>query len=170
MRHPGDGPTRRPRPSCESWQGARVDGQRGDAPDLTGLQPRYPWNTGRSVRVLLVVVGVQAVLAVARLVDDPGVSDVVLSVVQLLIFAVFLGASFVWTPATALTAEGVRLQNGFPRARVIPWAQVDDVQVQARWQDVSLLLLRDGRSERLTGVPADDARRLADALAARPSR
>lgn len=139
-----------------------------DVPDLTGLQPRYTWNTGRGVRVLLlVVISVQAVLAAIRLLSDPDTFDIVLSIIQLALFTVFLGAYFIWTPATILTAEGVRLQNGFPKVRVISWAHVREVQVQGRWQDVSLLTLQDGCSERLIGMPVADAQRLADALAAR---
>lgn len=88
----------------------------------------------------------------------------------MLTFAVFLGAYFIWAPATILTAEGVRLQNGFPKVRAISWADVQEVQVQSRWQDVSVLVRRDGRSERLTGMPTQDAQRLAEALDARGSR
>nr|WP_240894876.1 PH domain-containing protein [Kineococcus siccus] len=113
---------------------------------------------------------VQAFLAVTRLVGEVDTFDVVLSIIQLLFFVAFLGAYFVWTPSTTLDADGVRLQNGFPRARVVRWAQVRDVQVQDRRQDVSQLLLEDGRSARLIGMPADDAQRLADALAARTER
>ncbi|WP_328294721.1 PH domain-containing protein [Kineococcus sp. NBC_00420] len=142
-----------------------------EAPDLTGLQPRYTWTTGRGVRALLFgSISVQALLAVTRLIGDPDTFDVVLAIIQLLFFIVFLGAYFVWTPSTTLTVDGVRLRNGFPKTRVVSWAQVRDVQVQGRRQDVSQLLLSDGRSERLIGMPVDDAQRLADALAARTAR
>jgi hypothetical protein len=140
-----------------------VGGQRDDVPDLSGLQPRYTWNTGRGMRVvLLVVISFQAVLAVSRLVEHADAFDVVLSLIMLACFVVFLGAHFDWTPATILAGEGVRLQNGFPKARFIAWPQVE-----GRWQDVSLLIRTDGRSERLVGMPVEDAQRLADALAAR---
>lgn len=147
-----------------------MGGQRDEVPDLTGLQPRYTWNTGRGLRVvLLIVISFQAVLAVSRLVEHADTFDVVLSIIMLICFALFLGAYFIWTPATILAAEGVRLQNGFPKARSIAWHQVREVQVQGRWQDVSLLIRTDGRSERLVGMPVEDAQRLADALAARAS-
>lgn len=148
-----------------------MDRQHDDAPDLTGLQPRYTWTTRRGARALLFgAISVQAFLAVTRLVGDPDTVDVVLSIIQLLFFVVFLGAYFVWTPSSTLPPEGVRLQNGFPRARVVSWSQVRDVRVQGRWQDVSQLMLADGRRERLIGMPVDDAQRLADALAARSTR
>jgi len=151
------------------WHHAQVDSPHAaDVPDLTGLQPRYTWSTGRGLRVLLLVLtSLQGVIAVGRLLGDPDALDVVMSLIQLALFAVFLAACFVWTPATTFTAEGVRLQNGFPRVRFIPWGHVRDVQVQGPWQDVSLLLLDDRRTRRLIGVPSHDAQRLADALAAR---
>lgn len=170
--HPDDATTRHP--TCHPHllrhlgQSDQVDGQRNDLPDLSGLQPRYTWSTGRGLRVvLLVVTSFQAVLAVSRLLQHADTVDVVLSLIMLASFAVFLGAYFVWTPATILAAEGVRLQNGFPKARFIAWQHVQEVQVQGRWQDVSTLLRTDGRRERLVGMPVEDAQRLADALAAR---
>ncbi|WP_369068721.1 PH domain-containing protein [Kineococcus terrestris] len=138
------------------------------APDLTGLQTRYTQQTGRGLRVaLLVLIGLQGVLAVVRLALDPDTVLAVLMIVQLALVVLFFGTYFVWTPATLLSPEGVRVQNGFPGARLIPWGQVREVQVQGRWQDGNRLVLQDGRSKRLIGVPAEDARRLADALAAR---
>ncbi len=64
-----------------------------DAPDLTGLQPRCTWTTGRGLRtVLFASTSLQAVTAVIRLSSSPDSFDVVLSVVQLLASTVFLGA------------------------------------------------------------------------------
>lgn len=139
-----------------------------DAPDLTGLQPRYTWTTRRGVRILLFAsISLQAVTAVVRLSSSPDAVDLVLSAVQLLAFVVVLGAYFVWTPGTLLTQDAVTVRKGFPGARAIPWTDVEGVRVQGRWQDVSDLLLRNGRTERLTGVPVEDARLLSEALAAR---
>lgn len=147
------------------------DQQGDDVPDMSGLQSRYTWSTGRGLRVFLfMTLSVQAVVAVIRLVGDPDTFEVVLSTIQLVTFAFFLGAYFVWTPSTRLTAEGVRLQNGFPRGRLIAWDRVREVQVRGRWQDASLLVLSNGRDERLIGMPVEDAQRLAEALAARTAR
>lgn len=149
-----------------------MDGQHDDdALDLTGLQPRYTQSISRGFRVfLLVMISLQFVLALSRLAGDPDTFDVVLSIVQLLTFVLFLGAYFLWTPATLLTAEGVRVRNGFPKVRTISWDQVREVQVQGGWQDVSVLVLKNGRSQRLVGMPVEHAQRLADALAARTVR
>ncbi|WP_369056600.1 PH domain-containing protein [Kineococcus terrestris] len=138
------------------------------APDLTDLQPRYTQQPGRGLQVtLLLLFSLQGVLAVVRLTRDPDTVDVVLSIVQLVLVVLYLGVHFVWTPGTLLSTEGVRVRNGFPGARLTPWDQVREVQVQGRWQDANRLVLQDGRRKRLIGVPAEDARRLADALAAR---
>ena len=149
-----------------------MEGQRDDdAPDLSGLRSRYTLRVGRGLRVLLVVlIGLQAALAVSRLLGDPDTFDVVVSIVVLLAFVLMLCVYFVWPPATRLTAGGVGLRNGLPRFRVVPWSRVRAVQVEGGWREVSLLVLEDGRSRRLVGVPAEDARRLAGALEARAQR
>ncbi|WP_369054895.1 hypothetical protein [Kineococcus terrestris] len=148
-----------------------MEGQRDDVPDLSGLRPRYRLRAARGLRmVLLVLFGLQVALAVSRLFGDPDTFDVVVSIVLLLGFAYVLGVYFVWAPATLLTAEGVGLRDGLPRFRIVPWSRVRTVRVESGWYETSLLVLEGGRSMRLVGVPAEDARRLAEALEARAQR
>jgi len=47
---------------------------------------------------------------------------------------------------------------------LIPWRDVEEIQVQTRWQDHSSVVAH-GRAVPLLGVPREDAQRLADALA-----
>ncbi|WP_369056228.1 PH domain-containing protein [Kineococcus terrestris] len=143
----------------------------GGAPDLSGLRSYYPLRAARGLRtVLLGLIGLQVALAVSRLFGDPDTFDVVFAIVMLGGFAYLLCACFAWPPSTLLTTEGVGLRDGLPRYRTVPWSRVRTVRVEGGWYDTSALVLEDGRSRRLIGVPAGDARRLAEALDARAQR
>lgn len=108
---------------------------------------------------LVIVTGVTL-----RLLDGPDVFDVVMSVFQVGVFGLLTATNTFCPPAVFLQSLGIRTRRFLWSGPLIPWADVRDVQVQGRWQDLSSVIHRDGRLMSLVGMPVADAQRLADAL------
>jgi hypothetical protein len=139
----------------------------GSNPDLTGLQPTYRVTVRRSVAWLYVVVfTLVAISAVLRLVNDPDAVGIGLSVVQLVCYGYMLFFYTGHPPALFVTSTGLRFRRFLRTGPLLPWAAIREVRVQGRWDEHSSVITDDGRTLRLTAMPAEDAQRLATALGA----
>jgi len=135
------------------------------AVDLTGLQPQYRTAVRRGHLWVFGMAGVLVLSgSVLRLFDRPDGFDVILSIVQLGCFVPLVVVNTVRRPTFYLATSGLRFRRFLKTGPLISWTQVREVQVQGRWQEQSTLILRDGLLLPLTGMPTNDAQRLADAL------
>lgn len=141
---------------------------RHSTPDLSHLKPMYSTRVSRTARWLVgVALTLNITAAVLRLTDNPDAVDIALSTLTIVFWLLFFYVTLFGRPATRLTPNGPAVRRS-GRWRQYLWTHVQDVQVQTRWTEDSLLLLTDGRIARLTGMPPEDAQRLVDALRARP--
>jgi hypothetical protein len=158
--------------SATSASTGKVDAvmdSRHSTPDLSRLKPMYSTRASRTVRwVVGVALTLNTAAAVLRLTDDPSAGDITLSALTIVFWMVFFYVALFGRPATRLTPNGPAVRRS-GRWRQYLWTHVQDVQVQTRWTENSLLLLSDGRVARLVGMPPEDAQRLADALRSRPT-
>jgi len=137
----------------------------GGGPDLEGLQPSYTTVVHRALRWAgFIVLGLQVLAAVVRLRHGPDASDVVLSIIQLGSWSSWLCVLVVFPPAVTLDRQGLRFRTFLGHGRLVGWSRVREIRVQGRWQDASTVVLDGGKAERLVGMPAEHAQRLADVL------
>jgi len=114
----------------------------------------------------LIIFTFMAIAAVLRLVDDPDGFDIGLSVTQLVCYGYMLLFFTVHPPALFVTPAGLRFRRFMRTGPVVAWSAIREVRVQGRWDDHSSVITDAGQTLRLTGMPVDDAQRLATALAA----
>jgi len=141
--------------------------ERRSDPDLAGLQQVYRVTVRRSLAwFYLIAFTCVAISAVLRLVNDPDAVGIGLSAVQLVCYGYMLFFYTGHPPALFVTPVGLRFRRFLRTGPVLPWSAVQEVRVQGRWDEHSSVVTDDGRTLRLTGMPVEDAQRLATALTA----
>ncbi|MEZ0490866.1 hypothetical protein AB2L28_01270 [Kineococcus sp. TBRC 1896] len=145
-----------------------MDSHRRWTPDLTGLPGSYRRPVQRKAVVLLTVSAACGTASVL-LRDRHTVVDVVLAVVWSGLLLATYALEVVWRPGVVLHPDGVRTGRWNRTGRLVAWQDVQRVSTGTRWARAPVLVVG-GRDVELPGMPVADARRLAEALDARPGR
>lgn len=133
-------------------------------PDLTGLQATYPQVASRGQQWLWPVLFAVAVMNVVIQSILGNWGGAVTWGCGALLYSIVILLVVKRPPATMLDADGVQVRLPHGSIRTVPWADVEDIHVQTKWEDYSTLRPRDGKTLRLHGLPREAAWQVAHTL------